>query len=29
MKEGESLVVLEDKFVRVREAFDRLVELNG
>ena len=29
MKEGESLMVLEEKFIQVKEAFDRLVELNG
>ena len=29
LKEGESHEELEEKFVQVKEAFDRLVELNG
>ena len=29
MKEGETLEELEEKFVSIKEAFDRLVELNG
>ena len=29
LKVGESLEELEEKFVEVKEAFDRLVELNG